>query len=117
MNCTNETGVIGRWAPPSSHTFVTPIACIHIMCRHTLCPQNTPRGRETIGNPNFAGSRQPINSMICCNPRAFQSRHEGGAFSVFVDGAAKFLAENLDMSASGALITISNNELLDDEDY
>ena len=68
-------------------------------------------------------TRAPINSTVASggNPvpllSAFSSRHEGGAFFAFADGAVRFLSENIDFTAYQALSTIANNEVLDDEDY
>jgi len=49
--------------------------------------------------------------------RSFASRHEGGSFFFFCDGAVRFLSENIDISVYRALSTIANNEVVDDEDY
>jgi prepilin-type N-terminal cleavage/methylation domain-containing protein len=51
------------------------------------------------------------------NNRSFASRHEGGAFFFFADGAVRFLSENIDIGTYRALSTIANNEVIDDEDY
>jgi len=49
--------------------------------------------------------------------RGFSSRHEGGAFFVFADGAVRFISENMDFATYQALSTVANNEIIDDEDY
>ena len=64
----------------------------------------------------------PMNPFDMANvnasrQRSFASRHEGGSFFFFADGAVRFLSENIDMSTYHALSTIANNEVVDDEDY
>jgi prepilin-type N-terminal cleavage/methylation domain-containing protein len=51
------------------------------------------------------------------NVSDFSSKHEGGAFFCFADGAVRFISENVDATTFKALGTRANNELVDDEDY
>ena len=65
---------------------------------------------------------RPINNWFVAHSPyypgyCFSSRHEGGAFFVFCDGAVRFLSENIDFTTYQALSTIANNEVVDDEDY
>ena len=60
----------------------------------------------------------PMNDTTSSNNLySFVSRHEGGAFFLFVDGQVRFLSENIDMATYRALSTIAGNEIVDDEDY
>jgi prepilin-type N-terminal cleavage/methylation domain-containing protein len=52
-----------------------------------------------------------------CYANCFGSRHEGGAFFCFADGAVRFLSENVDYTTFKALGTRFGNELVDDQDY
>jgi prepilin-type N-terminal cleavage/methylation domain-containing protein len=53
----------------------------------------------------------------CHWPNDFGSKHEGGAFFCFADGAVRFISENVDTTTFKALGTRANNEIVDDEDY
>jgi prepilin-type N-terminal cleavage/methylation domain-containing protein len=65
------------------------------------------------------GGRWPMNpGLRTYFPEwAFSSRHEGGGFFLFGDGQVRFISENIDMSTYRALMTVANNEIVDDEDY
>ena len=67
------------------------------------------------GGPGHGDTYAPINHIA--NVFMFASKHEGGAFFVFCDGAVKFISENIDHSTYQALSTIMGNEVIDDEDY
>jgi len=74
----------------------------------------------TVGETWLA--MNPPTSMVYAvhlnhKQRSFASRHEGGSFFFFCDGAVRFLSENIDISVYRALSTIANNEVVDDEDY
>jgi prepilin-type N-terminal cleavage/methylation domain-containing protein len=75
------------------------------VCRHTGLPLNS--------SP-YTDSGYPSD---VCGVSSFSSRHEGGAFFAFSDGAVRFLSENIDSTTYQALSTRGGNELVDDEDY
>jgi prepilin-type N-terminal cleavage/methylation domain-containing protein len=75
---------------------------------------------------NIRSTGRPMNSSpstayhvgaVPCYGTTFGSKHEGGGFFTFCDGAVRFLSENIDATVYAALGTRANNELVDDEDY
>ena len=73
-------------------------------------------GPASIGECGMPLNAQ-CNGTNCHASRQLISRHEGGAFFLFCDGAVRFISENIDASTYRALSTRANNELIDDEDY
>ena len=73
--------------------------------------------RDTSVAMNSSPHTDSLISGLLCWARCFASRHEGGAFFAFADGAVRFLSENIDQTTYRALSTRSNNEIVDDEDY
>jgi prepilin-type N-terminal cleavage/methylation domain-containing protein len=68
--------------------------------------------------PNLeSGDADAITRAMCAQSHRFGSKHEGGLFVGFADGAVKFISENIDQTTWGALGTMSGNEIIDDEDY
>jgi prepilin-type N-terminal cleavage/methylation domain-containing protein len=74
-------------------------------------------GRHTGAPINSSPNTDSGAPSAICGGNCFSSRHEGGAFFTFGDGAVRFLSENIDGTTFQALSTRGGNELVDDEDY
>jgi uncharacterized protein DUF1559 len=73
--------------------------------------------RDTSVPINSSPHTDVVATNGLCWARCFASRHEGGAFFTFCDGAVRFLSENIDSTTYNSLATRGGNELVDDEDY